>query len=201
MLKQEEQASVYLQIDHSQKPAKRRLRMMRERAKLSFRCTIKSLVTLRNITSVLFISVLLIVFVAPSVSAGNYEKNNSFQAQYALLNQKLYVSVPPSLRDYYGNKSHLINCDSDYAKLVTPEAVKSTADSIRKATHGLRSSDEQFADAVLKLVHQFPYFISGAKYPVETIVDNSGDCVGLSLLAASIMKAGGLDVVWFTTRE
>ncbi|MEM4733302.1 MAG: hypothetical protein QXD70_02105, partial [Candidatus Bathyarchaeia archaeon] len=47
----------------------------------------------------------------------------------------------------------------------------------------------------LTLVHKIPYAISGARYPIETIVDNFGDCVALSLLAASIMKAGGLDVV------
>ena len=56
-------------------------------------------------------------------------------------------------------------------------------------------SNEQFADAVLTLVHQIPYAINDAEYPVETLVNNSGDCVALSLLAASIMEAGGLDVV------
>src|SRR5208337_739011 len=55
--------------------------------------------------------------------------------------------------------------------------------------------NEQFADAVLTLVHQIPYAISDPKYPVETLVNNSGDCVSLSILAASIMQAGGLDVV------
>jgi hypothetical protein len=48
---------------------------------------------------------------------------------------------------------------------------------------------------VLTLVHQIPYAINDPQYPVETLVNNSGDCVALSLLAASIMQAGGLDVV------
>ncbi len=42
---------------------------------------------------------------------------------------------------------------------------------------------------------KFPDKVTDAKYPVETLVQNSADCVGLSILAASIMKAGGLDVV------
>jgi hypothetical protein len=45
------------------------------------------------------------------------------------------------------------------------------------------------------LVHQVQYVKSNVKYPAEALVDNSGDCDVLSLLAASIMKAGGLDIV------
>jgi hypothetical protein len=46
------------------------------------------------------------------------------------------------------------------------------------------------------IVHQIPYSATKpAKYPVETLVENSGDCDLLSYIAASIMKAGGLDVV------
>jgi hypothetical protein len=46
------------------------------------------------------------------------------------------------------------------------------------------------------IVHQISYLESDPqKYPIETIVENEGDCDLLSILAASIMKAGGLDVV------
>lgn len=145
--------------------------------------------------SILLIIVLLLVFITPTSIAGNYEKTYTFQSQFMLINQKLYVSIPPSLYDYYSNTSHTVNCDGDYARFVTPQAVEPIAESIKNVTRNLPYSDEQFADAVLTLVHQIPYAISGAKYPVETLVDNSGDCVALSLLAASIMKAGGLDVV------
>jgi hypothetical protein len=103
--------------------------------------------------------------------------------------------VPPSLYDYYHSKSHLINGDSDYLKFVTPGAFKSIAESIQNVTRNKPYSDEDFANAVLMLVRQVSYVKSDVKYPVEAIVDNSGDCDVLSLLAASIMKAGGLDVV------
>ena len=85
--------------------------------------------------------------------------------------------------------------DSDYSKFVTPSAFKSIAESIQNVTRNMPYSDEQFANAVLMLVRQVSYVRSNVKYPVEAIVDNSGDCDVLSLLAASIMKAGGLDVV------
>ncbi len=144
---------------------------------------------------VLLIGILLLVFITPTSIVANCEKTSTFQAQYGLLNQKLYVSIPPSLYDYYSNMSNTINTDSDYANFVTPQAVEPIAESIQNITRNLPYSNEQFADAVLTLVHQIPYAINGPQYPVETLVDNSGDCVALSLLAASIMQAGGLDVV------
>ena len=144
----------------------------------------------------LLISILLSLFITPdALAGGTYEKASVFQAQHGLLNQKLYVSELHSLYDYYGNISHRVNYDDDYPKFVTPQTVEPIAESIQRITRNLPYSDEQFADAVLTLVHQIPYDITGPKYPVETLVDNSGDCVALSLLAASIMKAGGLDVV------
>jgi hypothetical protein len=145
--------------------------------------------------TILLIGILLLVFITPTSIVANCEKTSTFQAQYEINNQKLYVSISPSLFDYYGNLSHTVSTDSDYANFVTPQAVESIAENIQNITRNLPDSNEQFADAVLTLVHQIPYAINGPQYPVETLVDNSGDCVALSLLAASIMQAGGLDVV------
>jgi hypothetical protein len=163
--------------------------------------------------SPLLVCLLLTVFITSVVSAANYEKTYNIQApsglinrQYKLIshqsdllgglyNQKLYISITPSLYNYYGNMSHATSEDSDYAKFITPQAVAPIAESIQKVTDKLPHSDEQFADAVLTMVHQIPYVITEPKYPIETLKDNSGDCVELSFLAASIMKAGGLDVV------
>ncbi len=145
--------------------------------------------------ALILLGILLLVFLTPASLVANCEKTSAFQAQYGLLNQKLYVSIPPSLYDYYSNMSHTVNTDSDYANFVTPQAVEPIAASIQNLTRNLPHSNEQFADAVLTLVHQIPYVINGAEYPAETLVNNSGDCVGLSILAASIMQAGGLAVV------
>jgi hypothetical protein len=150
---------------------------------------------------ILLISILLLVFIAPNSFAGNYDQTYSLQVQFGLLSQKLYVSVPPSLYDYYHAKTHRLADDSEYATLVTPDAFKPIADSIRNLTRDKPRSDEEFANAVLMLVHQIPYAVSDVTYPVETLVENSGKCDALSLLAASIMKAGGLDVVLLYFKE
>jgi hypothetical protein len=128
---------------------------------------------------------------------GNYDRTFNFYVQYGdyRFNHKVYTSVTPSCYDYYHDKSHFMNSDNDYASFVTPSPFKSVAESIQNVTRDMPNNEEQFANAVLMLVRQISYFRSNAKYPVEALVDNSGDCDVLSLLAASIMKAGGLEVV------
>jgi hypothetical protein len=154
--------------------------------------------------------VLLAVCMIPVTALGNIEKTYTIQPpstrQYGIINvqprllsgghnQKLYVSTPTSLVNYYGNLTHSISDNSDYANFVTPQVVAPIADSIMKVTDNLPHQDEQLADAVLGFVHQFTYSVTNPQYPVETLSKNMGDCVGLSLLTASIMEAGGLDVV------
>jgi hypothetical protein len=147
--------------------------------------------------SILILCLLLPVLVSSGFAAVNYERSYSFQMHYGLLGKKLYVSIPPSIYDHYSNMSHVVYADSDFQNFITPDAVKPIADEIQKATVNLPNNDEQFANAVLTMVHQIHYVVTGFEYPVETLGNNLGDCVGLSLLAASIMKAGSLDVVLF----
>jgi hypothetical protein len=112
----------------------------------------------------------------------------------------LYTYVPLSLYDYYRSENHQVNGERDYAKFVTPAAVRTIAENMRKLAPNRSSDNEDFANDVLAFVRQIPYAVSDRKYPVETLVDNSGDCDVSSFLAASIMKAGGLDVVLFVYR-
>lgn len=105
---------------------------------------------------------------------------------------RLNVVVQRSLYDYYLEKSHTLNSNNDFAKFVTPYALKPIADKLREIYTG----DEDFANAVLMIVHQIPYEVTvPPKYPVETLIENKGDCDIFSYVAASILKAGGLDVV------
>jgi hypothetical protein len=136
---------------------------------------------------------------ATSSDVENLERSFSFDVQYGHFpsTHSLYVSIPESLYSYYSSLSHSFIGDGDYAKYVTPSIFKSIAENIQKTTNNTPYSDEQFANAVLSLVRQIPYNKSNVKYPIETLVENSGDCDVLSLLAASIMEAGGLDVVLF----
>ncbi|MBN1358073.1 Ig-like domain repeat protein [Candidatus Bathyarchaeota archaeon] len=144
---------------------------------------------------VLLVSVMLLVLVTPRSFAGNYDLTFSSQVQFGLVSHELHVSIPSSLYEYYQGKNPKLVDDNEYATLVTPDAVKPIANSIRNLTLDSTRSDEEFANAVLSLVHQIPYADCDVMYPVETLVENLGKCDTLSLLAASIMKAGGLDVV------
>jgi hypothetical protein len=144
----------------------------------------------KNIVITLF---LLVAFFLPHCCfAANYDYT------YELLdhpdgstNYRLTVSVTSSLYEYYRSKDHNVY-SYDFAKFVTPDPLKPVADDL----WSIYSDDEDFANGVLMIVHQIPYVESGPqKYPVETIVENEGDCDLFSFIAASIMKAGGLDVV------
>lgn len=105
---------------------------------------------------------------------------------------ELNVSVSSSLYDYYVGKDHTLRSRLDLGKFVTPYAVEPIAD----ALWTLYNDDEDFANGVLMIVHQIPYEASAPqKYPVETIVANEGDCDLFSFVAASVMVAGGLDIV------
>ncbi len=163
-------------------------------------------------TVVFLFIILLAACMMPLTAVGNIDRTYTIKPpstvshQYSIINvqprllfgghnQKLYISTPLSLVNYYGNLTHSIGDNSDYAQFITPEAVAPIAESLLKVTDNLRNPDEQFADAVLGFVHQMSYNITDPKYPVETLATNRGDCVGLSLLTASIMEAGGLDVV------
>jgi hypothetical protein len=107
------------------------------------------------------------------------------------INYRLRVSVTEALYANYSSKDHTLYY-SDFSRFVTPDALEPIAEDLRS----IYNNDEDFANGVLMLVHQIPYVESDPqKYPVETIVENEGDCDLLSIVAASIMKAGGLDVV------
>lgn len=126
---------------------------------------------------------------------------------YQLLNKPdgkitytLTVTIPELLREYYAEKNHRSATASDFPKFVTPYALKPIADRLWE----IYDREEDFANGVLMIVHQITYVeTKPAKYPVETMVDGQGDCDLLSYIAASIMIAGGLDVVllYYETRS
>ena len=143
-------------------------------------------------TLLLVIVLLIISYLLPQGFSENYSYS------YQLLDKpdgstyyRLNVTVQQSLYEYYTEKSHSLNSNSDLAKFVTPYALKPIVDCLLE----IYTDDEDFVNGVLMIVHQILYNEMPAKYPVETIVENKGDCDVFSYLAASIMKAHGLDVV------
>jgi hypothetical protein len=147
--------------------------------------------TMRKIVVACF---LLMMFLLPNgCLAANYDYT------YELLDSpvgstvyRLTVSVTSSLYEDYSSQDHNIMGVDDLAKFVTPTTLKPVADDL----WSIYSDDEDFVNGALMIVHQIPYEESvPQKYPVETIVENEGDCDLFSFVAASIMMAGGLDVV------
>jgi hypothetical protein len=121
------------------------------------------------------------------------------EQRFILLNQpdgpkeyRATLSVPPALIEYYQSQDHQLYNKYDLSKFVTPSAFEPVADEL----HKIYSSDEDFANGVLMIVHQIPYVHSGPQqYPVEALAENVGDCDLFCFIAASILKAGGVDVV------
>lgn len=105
---------------------------------------------------------------------------------------QLHLSIPQSLYDYYYGKKH---GEVDLTNFITPGVFSSFAKELWKVSHDATYADEVFVNAVLMIVHQLSYNPSAATYPIETLVEMSGDCDTLSYLAASILLAGGFDVV------
>ncbi|MCW4024602.1 MAG: hypothetical protein NWF01_06160 [Candidatus Bathyarchaeota archaeon] len=110
--------------------------------------------------------------------------------------QKTYtltVTIPDTLLEEYQQKNHRLSFLSDYPKFVTPYALQPIADALWE----IYQNDEDFTNGVLQIVHQISYEASGpGEYPVETMVNDVGDCDLLSQIAASILQAGGIDVVF-----
>jgi len=122
-----------------------------------------------------------------------------YTISYQLLNHpdgnvtyELNVAVPEYLHEYYVEKSHRLTSSNYFPNFVTPYALQPIADRL----WDIYDNEEDFVNGALMIVHQINYVeTTPAKYPVETMVDGQGDCDLFSFIAASVMKAGGLDVV------
>jgi hypothetical protein len=119
-------------------------------------------------------------------------------AQSGIPSYTLNIVIPQTLLEYYEEKNHAIYSSSDFSKFVTPYSIKPIADRLWE----IYQDEEDFANAALAIVHQMTYVeTSPGSYPVETLLDNKGDCDIFSFVAASIINAGGLEVVLFHYEE
>jgi len=145
-----------------------------------------------------FVTLITLMIVLIALSLPNHCFAVNYDYSYWLLDHpdgsnryQLTLSVTSSLYEYYCSKDHSVH-SYEFAKFVTPYTLKPIADSLWT----IYNDEEDFANGVLMIVHQIPYEASTPqKYPVETIVENRGDCDLFSFTAASIMMAGGLDIV------
>jgi hypothetical protein len=147
----------------------------------------------QKILTITLLILLLLLLSNSSLAAPNKYTYELLDKPGGSAKYRLTVSIPEELYENYSSRDHTLYY-YDFSRFVTPDALKPIADDLRS----IYNSNEDFANGVLTLVHQIPYVESDPqKFPIETIVDNQGDCDLLSTTAASIMKAGGLDVVLF----
>jgi len=145
-------------------------------------------------TATILLATTIVLFSTLSLS-----RAQDYTLSYQLLNQpegnityELNVAIPDYLHEYYEEKSHRLTSSNGFSIFVTPYALQPIADRLWEIYH----DEEDYVNGVLMIAHQITYVeTTPAKYPVETIVDAQGDCDLFSFIAASIMKAGGLDVV------
>ena len=146
-------------------------------------------------------SVAVIIFVCfATVPLGQTQSQTpEYSASFLLLNRtdgdlnyELNVTIPQNLYQYYAFKSHLIFSPADFAKFVTPYALKPIADKLWQ----IYNNTEDFTNGVLSIVHQINYTeVTPGRYPVETLAIGRGDCDLFAYIAASILQAGGIPVV------
>jgi len=105
---------------------------------------------------------------------------------------QLTVSITQTLYEYYLARDHQLYNINDLSKFVTPNPLEPVANDLWR----IYSNQEDFVNGVLMITHQISYKETlPQKYPIETIKENEGDCDLFCFLAASIIKAGGIDVV------
>ncbi len=143
---------------------------------------------------ILFIVILtLMVF-----SLINFAHADDYQIEFLLMGTDkdvtydLELIFPENLYEYYTEKSHRVISVDEFSGFVTPYIFESVADKLWE----VNNNEEDFVNSALMIVHQIDYEeTTPIKYPVETIIEGKGDCDLFSIIAASIIKAGGLDVV------
>ncbi len=148
-------------------------------------------------TIVLTVIAIILISAVPFGKA--QEQTQNYTRSFLLLNHpdddrtyELNITIPQVLYAYYLSKSHVLFSDADFSKFVTPYALKPVADSLWR----IYNNTEDFTNGVLMLVHQITYQeVKPGRYPVETLVAGNGDCDLFAYIAASILEAGGINVV------
>jgi hypothetical protein len=108
------------------------------------------------------------------------------------LTYELNITIPKALYQFYSLQNHDLHSNADFAKFVTPNALKPIADKLWE----IYNNTEDFTNGVLMLVHQITYReVIPGRYPVETLVNSYGDCDLFAYVAASILEAGGIPTV------
>lgn len=110
------------------------------------------------------------------------------------------LNIPKPLYDYYRHQSH---SRTDYSQYALTATDKKLLDSMISNFKEHFNSKDDSANNVVAFVQSLPYFYDNAstgydnypRYPIETLVDNGGDCEDTAILTAALLKEMNYDVV------
>ena len=107
---------------------------------------------------------------------------------------------------YYKSLDHTITYESDYAEYVTPDdtLIISMGEKLIEAAEKEGYTDEETLNFALRFVQTLEYTSDNVsaglgeypRYPIETLIDQLGDCEDSSALYASLVEAMGHDAVF-----
>ena len=115
------------------------------------------------------------------------------------------LSIPKSLYDYYKERPRAQT--ADYSIYVThpgdDQYIQMLVEKMRSAATKAGYTDWETANLAVAFVQSLPYAYDNVttpydeypRYPIETLVDNGGDCEDTSILMAAILNEMGYDVV------
>jgi len=121
------------------------------------------------------------------VAASDYERTYTIHDEDGH-SRSFSISIPRETYQYYVGQSHSRYVYNDLKKFVTSEMFTEIADSLSD----ICSDDYSFINAVLEIAQQIPYEEHEEEfYPIETLVNNKGDCSDKSFIVASFLTAKG----------
>jgi len=109
------------------------------------------------------------------------------------------LKIPKPLYEYYRKQTH----DRDYAKYAINDNDRKVLDKIISSFREKSDSKTDAAYNIVAFVQSIPYskdylstgFNEYPRYPIETLVDGTGDCEDTAILTAALLKEMNYDVV------
>lgn len=148
--------------------------------------------TTRKIATIAVIFVLLLATIPTQVLA-DYSRSYTIHDTYGR-EMSYSISIPEDTYNHYLTQDHAVYSLNDYKRFVTPNMFENIATSIAQYA----KTDLAFIQAALEIAQQIPYHTWAdklAQYPMETMVEDQGDCDDKSYVFASILLARGYYVI------
>jgi predicted transglutaminase-like cysteine proteinase len=147
-----------------------------------------------------------------NVYSNSDNKHASYSWSLKGIDFTLELDIPTKLYDSYASKTRITTSDpSVYSLYVShpddDEYLSRIAEAIKQMALNAGFSDEDYLKSIIRFVRSIRYsddfkstgFDEYPKYPIETLVDGTGDCEDSSILLASILQAAGIPSVLLLT--